>query len=213
MVDLDVGLCVGEDSVYFKDVWSHDQADQLVAALRRELWYVDRTSMVFRIFGRTVELPRDKQFFGDPVDGGYYLYRYGGDHYPVVHPWIDSVRSIRDQLASIQYCNHAVVNRYLTGADHIGLHHDKVGDWNAGACVVTASFGGTRQFRMKHQESGETIEFHVEHGSVFVLGAADNQAYKLSVVKTARDVEERISLTFRSIATVWDLNEGKVRGE
>jgi len=90
-------------------------------------------------------------------------------------------------------------------------HRDKTPDWKDAAVVVTASFGGTRLFRMKHQETGEVAEFEIEDGSVFVLGAQDNEDYKHSIVRTASEREERYSLTFRSIKTVWDSVAGCVR--
>ena len=213
-LDVDVGESVASDSMYFETIWSVDVADRLLAALRNEVLYVPRSSMTFAIFGKTFQLPRDKAFQGDvAADGSYPLYRYGGKSYPTVQRWTSTVRAIRDALtvAMGQYCNHVVINRYRDGADHIGLHRDKDGDFVEGTSVLTVSLGGSRRFVLKHAD-GATESMSLEHGSLFVLGSETNKAgeWKHSIAKTAGAVEERISLTFRSIKTRYDVVRGEV---
>jgi alkylated DNA repair dioxygenase AlkB len=221
-MQLDLGrsqLLGAGDSMYFSNIWPKEESQRLFRKLQAELVYVDRSTMTFSIFGRTIELPRDKGFFGDVVADGssYPLYRYGGKSYPVVLPWTATTRAIRDQLAAAtgQYCNHLVANRYRSGADHIGLHRDKDRDFEiingAAASVLTVSFGASRTFVLKSAD-GEVESFEIAGGSLFVLGPKTNKAggWKHSIAKTSAFVEERISLTFRSIKTRFDVASGEV---
>ena len=160
--------------------------------------------MTFSIYGKTMQLPRDKAFYGSVApDGSYPLYRYGGNYYPTVQPWTPTLKIVRDTIeGETGYdCNHVVVNRYLNGNDHIGLHRDKVKDFKPNAPVCTVSLGGTRTFVLKDDTTNEKEEIELTHGSLFILGAETNAKAKHSIRKTAKACEPRISLTYRAIAT------------
>lgn len=204
------------DSFYYRDYFLSDRADDLYAHLQHELTplYVPRAEMVFRIFGRTVPLPRDKAFLGDvQADGTYPLYRYnkGGD-YPAVRPWTPTTETIRDTLTQSegQVANHLVANRYRTQDDHIGFHQDKIRDFAEGSAVLTVSFGETRMFRLQHMATKVTETLWLEHGSLFVLGPRTNAEWKHSIVKTKGECKERISLTYRSIKTSYNPATGDI---
>jgi alkylated DNA repair dioxygenase AlkB len=81
---------------------------------------------------------------------------------------------------------------------------DKDRDFVLGSSVLTISFGAVRRLLLKSDDESETVE--LEHGSLFVLGPETNAPgnFKHSIVKTAQDVGERLSLTFRSIKTRYD---------
>ncbi len=95
------------------------------------------------------------------------------------------------------------MNQYRDGADHIGLHKDKVKDFVPSTSVFTVSLGTTRLFRLKHCTTGEIQDILLAPGSLFVLGTITNSEWKHSIVKkSVNEVKDvRISLTFRSIGT------------
>lgn len=172
--------------------------------LEKELEFVPRNLLTFTIFGKTFSLPRDKAFYGTvEADGTTPLYRYGGKWYPPVNHWSPTLQIIRDIIHKETGVdvNHVVVNRYKTGKDHIGFHHDKTRDFFPGASVCTLSLGGTRNFVLKHMETKQCIKMQLEDGSMFILGGETNKKYKHSIIKTSCECEPRISLTFRQIAT------------
>jgi len=177
-------------------------ADKIHANLTAELQYVPRSSLTFKIFGHTFPLPRDKGFYGDQYeDGSTPIYRYGADWYPPVVDWTPTLREIRDKLTEVtgQYCNHCVVNRYISGSDHIGWHHDKVPDFEPGTSVFSVSFGAERKFQTKDVSTGEVQTYITKHGSLCTLDWETNKRVKHRIAKTSTAVHERISLTFRSI--------------
>lgn len=178
--------------------------EKLYNAINEEVMFVPRNQLLFSIYGRVSQLPRDKAFHGEvEADGTTPLYRYGGDNYPVVNEWTASLRRIRDELEEkTGYSNnHVVVNRYLTGRDHISFHHDKIRDFVENAPVCTVSFGGSRILRLRHVITQETHDFRLRNGSLFILGPETNRLYKHCIVKTAKYRRPRISCTFRNIRT------------
>lgn len=194
---------------YIQNFLSPQEADKALLKLQDELQFIPRESLTFSIFGKTFPLPRDKAFYGEvQSDGSYPLYRYGGNRYPIVQPWTPTLREIRDTIheRTGNYCNHVVVNRYLTGNDHIGLHHDKEKDFVSGAPVCTLSFGGTRNLVLRHVDRPVKKTYPLAHGSLFILDSKTNKEYKHQIAKTSSAVQPRISLTFRNIKTMADSN-------
>jgi alkylated DNA repair dioxygenase AlkB len=186
----------------FKQLYDEKESEILLDNLHNELDYVPREYMVFRIFGKQLQLPRDKQFYGDcDEDGSTPLYRYGGEWYPPVLPWTKTLKKIRDDIYKFtgQYCNHVVVNRYLDGSDHIGYHHDKTGDFEDNTSVMTVSFGSERCFQLKNLKTKKVTSFQTKNGSLCRLDWKTNETYKHRIAKTNKEVGERISLTYRSI--------------
>jgi alkylated DNA repair dioxygenase AlkB len=209
------------DSFYYPGFFSQHEADELYQRLNQEVDYLprDTPALQFKIYGKTLQLPRDKQFFSDrTTDGSTYLYRYSGPKvgYPVTLDWTPTLQRIRDVLAESmegyvgQYNTHLVANRYLGGQDHISMHRDKTQDFLDGSSVYTVSFGGTRLFRLENQAIADKQEVELTHGSLFVLGWRTNQDYKHSIVKTARHCDSRTSLTYRSIQTLRNPASGQI---
>ncbi|KAL6069474.1 Alpha-ketoglutarate-dependent dioxygenase alkB 2 [Balamuthia mandrillaris] len=246
------GLGAG-DSFYLANFLPQGEQPEWFARLQDEIEFLPRHVLTFRIYGRTMQLPRDKQFFGDLIklsnnnshndsdkkkkekkkkkknkkDDGekeekeeeqYYhpLYRYGGDYYPPVHSWTPGLARLRDKVLKKtgQRCNHCVVNRYLNGNDHIGLHRDKVRDFVEDSCVMTVSLGAARLFRLKQdrplgkeeEDQGlKQVDIILQPGSLFCLGPKTNATFKHSIVKrsVAEVPDTRISITLRSIKTMY----------
>ncbi|KAJ3050033.1 hypothetical protein HK097_008983 [Rhizophlyctis rosea] len=200
------------DSKYTTNFLEPAVANKAYKNLQQEIQYVPRQNLTFTIYGKTFPLPRDKAFYGDvDADGSYPLYRYGGKDYPPVQQWTPTLQKLRDLIheKTGHFCNHVVVNKYVNGNDHIGLHKDKTRDFVNDAAVCTLSFGGTRILRLKHDQTGVNKDFDLEHNSLFILGSETNANYKHSIVKTSQDCDIRVSLTFRNIATRAD-RQGKV---
>lgn len=196
------------DSILYEHFLPEEFAIDCYNKLETEVVYVPRKMLTFSIFGKTFSLPRDKAFYGTvAMDGSTPLYRYGGKFYPQVHHWtptLQMLRGIIEEKTGIS-CNHVVVNRYVTGKDHIGLHHDKTRDFADNSPVCTISLGGTRHLVMQYAKKNETdvpsTVIPMTNGSLFVLGSEDNKYYKHKIRKTSGKCDQRISLTFRNIAT------------
>jgi len=174
-----------------------------------EVEFLPRSALTFKIYGKEFSLPRDKQFYGDVEENGIFpLYRYGGNYIPTVHKWSDTLSEMRSKVNNEmkQYCNHAVVNRYTCGNDHIGYHHDKEKDFVEGARVLTISLGIPRIFRLKNVKENTIQEIELQPGSLFILGPETNRLWKHTIVKQSNEKVDgvRISITLRLIKTKYD---------
>ena len=91
------------------------------------------------------------------------------------------------------------MNRYRNGQDSIGLHTDAEPELGENPVVATVSFGSERDFVLKHKATKETLTYRVGHGSLLVMGGTSQHHWLHALPKTAEEVGERISLTFRFI--------------
>jgi alkylated DNA repair dioxygenase AlkB len=199
---------LGSGDSYYQPNFLADP-ESVYARICQEVEFLPRSALTFSIFGKTVELPRDKQFYGDvDASGAFPLYRYGGDYIPTVHPWAPTLRDIRDQINSRcqQQCNHCVVNRYQSGADYIGFHQDKIRDFEPNTGVCTISLGSVRPFHLEKVDTKATQVIYVQPGSLFYLGPQTNTQWRHAIPKRSANLypETRISLTFRNIWTKYN---------
>ena len=113
--------------------------------------------------------------------------------------WSDEMRAILHHVQTIsgQRFNSVLLNRYRTGQDSMGYHTDAEPELGPDPAVATLSFGATRRFNIKHQQSSETLPFDLMDGSLLVMGGTSQHFWKHALPKTTKPIGERISLTFR----------------
>ena len=201
------------DSYLIEEYMSPSQADEVMWKVDGFVDYLSRNDprMLFKIYGKSLEFPRDKAFYGNiTVKNGVLVepfYKYAKDT-PSVKCWKGSVLEevARDLDRTVgQPCNHVVVNQYQDGSDYVGAHHDKSATFHPGSCVLTLSLGGTRTLRLtcvKGAQQGETHDLELNHGSLFVLGPETNKYWKHSILKNNKQEHRRVSLTYRHIDAV-----------
>eukprot|EP01084_Bolivina_argentea_P278926 476734_1 len=219
------------DTLYVSDYVSKHKLNpsKLLSQIENESEYIPRSKMTFTIYGKTMELPRDKQFYGDTLQNGYKpLYRYGGNYLPKVYDFPKTLKMLRDKVKEYQYCNHCVLNRYKNGTDYIGFHRDKTKDFLVNSGVIILSFGTERILRFKRDDNiikkiilkannnnndkveidmikklPKLVNLRLKSGSLCFVGDKTNTYYKHSIVKQSKNVikGKRISLTLRNIHT------------
>ena len=79
----------------------------------------------------------------------------------------------------------------------MGWHADD--EPEMGSVIGSFSLGATRQFRIRHNVTRETMMFPVGNGTLIVMAGTMQQFWKHDVPKTKEIVGERINLTFRKI--------------
>ncbi len=162
-----------------------EPADGLLDWCEREpFWRVER----IRLFGRTLAVPRQVAWYGDPG----LAYRYSGvDHR--ARGWPEALGTLRHLLCRrfVPGLNFVLLNRYRDGRDRMGWHRDD--ERGISGPVVSVSLGATRRLRL---ETGSgTVALDLEHGSVLVFDGAMRHA----LMPTRRPVAERFNLTFRHV--------------
>ncbi|MES2637917.1 MAG: alpha-ketoglutarate-dependent dioxygenase AlkB [Myxococcota bacterium] len=167
-------------------------ADAHLAGLVEEVPWEDH---VFRIFGRTMPMPRRIAWYGAVA------YGYSG----LIHParaFSPRITTIADavQRATGHHFNTVLVNLYRSGADSMSWHSDD--DYPPGetAAIVSVSLGAERRFDLRSRAGEERVSIVLGHGSVLVMGEGTQPAWQHALPKTRAEVGTRVNLTFRSLA-------------
>ena len=124
-------------------------------------------------------------------------YRYSGV-LNVALPWTPSLLQIKNKIEAIDgNFNYCLMNRYRTGTDSMGWHADD--EPEVGDMIGSLSLGATRKFRIRHNQTRQTMAFEASHGTLIMMSGTMQQYWQHEVPKTKKIVGERINLTFRSI--------------
>lgn len=137
--------------------------------------------------------PRLTASYGDPG----LTYRYSNT-VNVALPWTPTLLEIKERIEAVQgQYNYCLLNRYRSGEDSMGMHADD--EPEMGEVIGSLSLGACRSFRIKHNQTKETMKFLVGHGTLIIMAGTMQQFWKHGVPKTKRRVGERINLTFRRV--------------
>ncbi|RPA87919.1 hypothetical protein BJ508DRAFT_409871 [Ascobolus immersus RN42] len=101
-------------------------------------------------------------------DGTSPLYRHPNDESPKVLPFSSTVEKIRRYAEEKvgHPLNHALIQLYRDGADHISEHSDKTLDIVRGSKIVNVSFGAQRTMSLRQKK--DPAEWEAKH-----LGSSD----------------------------------------
>ena len=93
-----------------------------------------------------------------------------------------------------------LLNRYRTGRDSVAWHSDDEPESGGEPVIASVSFGGTRTFQLRYKRHKDlTASVELTHGSLLVMRGPTQHHWVHRIPKTAREVAERINLTFRVI--------------
>lgn len=92
-----------------------------------------------------------------------------------------------------------MVNCYRDGNDSVSWHKDDESFFGKDLVIATISLGGTRKFKVKHNGTGEVKDFQLVNGDLIVLAGQGTSTWNHTIPKTAKPVEQRISLAYRTI--------------
>ena len=182
-----IELADGGIVIYDEGFLSADLADRYFAELRDTAPWEQKPG----VFGQLQ--PRLTASYGD--DGVTYF--YSGTKNTAL-PWTPTLLEIKQKIEAVRgRYNYALLNRYRTGQDSVGMHADD--EPGMGDVIGSLSLGATRAFRIRHNKTKETRTFQLVSGTLLVMAGTVQRFWKHEVPKTAEDVGERINLTFRYI--------------
>lgn len=170
-------------------------ADARLAAL---IATVPWEAHVFRIFGRTVPMPRRIAWFGEVP------YAYSG----VVHPpapmpeVVADIREVVRRLTGHSF-NTVLLNLYRDGADGMGWHADDDYRPRLTTAIASVSLGAARRFDLRGRSARPErarASLVLPHGSVLVMGEGTQTVWQHAVPKARGVVGARVNLTFRDMA-------------
>jgi alkylated DNA repair dioxygenase AlkB len=171
----------------------HD-ADLWCTRLRAEVpWETHR----IRLFGREIDSPRLSCWIGDSDA----VYTYSGTRF-APHAWTAALSELRVWLEAMLHTpfNSVLCNLYRSGKDSMGWHSDDESELGAEPVIASLSFGAARRFRLRHRRDvTQRLELDLAGGSLLVMRGPTQRNYRHDLPKTAREVGERINLTFRHV--------------
>ena len=166
--------------------------------------YLDKLPIEYRkqykgMYGRTMSVPRGQASFTINEDI-HYNYKVSGGS-PPNQVMCDTLQSITKRVNNKLGTNFNTIllNKYKNGEDHISFHMDKETGWVDNTGFATLSFGATRDFQIKSNETNEVNTIPHENNMLIYMPYPMNQQYKHSVPKRKRCKSCRISLTFREL--------------
>lgn len=149
------------------------------------------------LFGKEVPQPRLACWYGDMA------YSYSGitlEPRPMTVTLLEIKQRCED-VTSAKF-NSVLVNLYRDGQDSMGLHADDEPELGSEPTIASVSFGGERNFRLRHRQTKELHQISLSSGSLLVMSGLSQACWMHDVPKTKKHVEPRINLTFRYIYNV-----------
>lgn len=165
-------------------------ADTTYATLRDEIAWEERSVV---IAGREIPQPRLVAWSGDLP------YRYTGQTLPPRgdHPVVRALRERCASLCGVPF-NHAVLNLYRDGNDHVAAHADAEPELGRDPVVASLSLGARRRFVISSK--GRKPWYHrlwLEPGSLLVMGGTFQHRYRHEVPRQGVVTGPRVNVTFR----------------
>ncbi|KAJ1520178.1 hypothetical protein ONE63_004392 [Megalurothrips usitatus] len=178
-------------------------ADRTLAALEEDVDYFTGDLAQVFVFGKWHDIPRQQCSFGDAG----LSYKFSGRTVPA-RPWPQSLLALRaavERAAGTDF-NFVLVNRYRSGADHMGEHQDAEKELDPAAPIASLSLGQARDFVFKHRDARRPrphkrdippVKILLEHGSLLLMNHPTNQVWYHSLPARRSCPGVRVNLTFR----------------
>jgi alkylated DNA repair dioxygenase AlkB len=178
-------------ALYRSGFFNSAECEQMFRSINDETPWEARNIV---LFGKEVPQPRLACWYGDLA------YSYSGitlDPRPMT-PTLLEIKQRCEQAASARF-NSVLVNLYRDGQDSMGLHADDEPELGVEPIIASVSFGGERNFRLRHRQSKDLQQISLASGSLLVMSGLSQECWMHDVPKTKKFVAPRINLTFRYI--------------
>ena len=178
---------------YVPDFIEPMQAKCILARLKTSLnWAQDEITL----YGKSVTIPRLQAWHGD----GDAKYTYS-NLAMTPHGWTPTLLELKKQCESFASCrfNSVLGNWYRHGQDSMGMHADNEPELGYQPTIIALSFGQTRRLKFRHRNKLHGLNIDMESGSLLMMSGPTQQYWQQGIAKSTRDMQERISLTFRYV--------------
>ena len=188
--------------LYFPNAVSGEET--YLRRLIDEIHWIRGTSVV-EDSGVVIEQTRSMYYC---ADNDTLTYTYSGK--PLVPAfWPDVVYELRELLHKFlrkrkilkSPFNCVLMHYYKDGTEYINFHSDDEDLFGTNPTIAGLSFGASRDFVLRHNETRQKWVLSTKSGSVYVMAGACQEEMKHSVPKRRGKFlnEPRVSLTFRTI--------------
>jgi alkylated DNA repair dioxygenase AlkB len=180
--------------LFYPDFFSANESQLLFKTLETSIYWQQEQ---IKYFGKLVDCPRLSAWYADP--GKYYVYS-GILNKPLA--WTKELLIIKSRVEELAQANFnsVLLNLYRNGKDSMGFHQDDEKELGQNPTIASVSFGGTRNFRLKHLNKTDlSYTIPLTNGSALIMKDETQHFWSHGISKTSKDVAPRINLTFRQI--------------
>ncbi|WP_114750631.1 alpha-ketoglutarate-dependent dioxygenase AlkB family protein [Pleomorphovibrio marinus] len=182
------------ETYYYEGFFEPVESDTFFQKLKEE---IDWKQEPIRIFGQWRMQPRLTALYGNP-DVPYTYSRLEMKASPFT-PTLELIRSRLSAFCDAEF-THVLLNLYRDGSDSMGWHRDNEASLGKFPVIASVSLGDTREFQLRHyRDKKQKIKVPLTHGSLLVMKGPTQTHWEHQIPKTAKEVGERINLTFRVI--------------
>lgn len=179
---------------YYPHFFPESEANDIFQKLYRDIpWQQDNIT----VFGKTYQQPRLTALFGN--EGKPYSY---SNITMQPHPWNELLLDIKSKIekATGETFTTVLLNLYRDGKDSNGWHADNERELGQNPVIASVSFGEKRIFQLKHNTIKDCKQnLLLENGSLLLMKGTTQHYWKHQIPKTAKPINQRINLTFRTI--------------
>ncbi|WP_281540801.1 alpha-ketoglutarate-dependent dioxygenase AlkB family protein [Maribacter aestuarii] len=181
------------DVNYYPNFLSPEVADSYFKILKKSIaWQQDD----IKVFGKVYPQPRLTALYSN--NDKAYSYSNITMYPKAFSPELLQLKEKIDTLANCEFTT-CLLNLYRNGRDSNGWHADNEKELGQNPIIASVSLGAERFFHMKHNTKPEKHKLLLEHGSLLLMKGETQHFWKHQIAKTAREIGERINLTFRII--------------
>jgi alkylated DNA repair dioxygenase AlkB len=179
--------------LYFPHFFDKGIADQY---LQRFIDKIEWRQESMNMYGKQVLFPRLTSWYGDNDKP----YSFSGITLNP-HPWSEELLFIKSKIEPIceTVFNSVLLNLYRDGNDSISWHTDAENELGRNPLIASVNFGAERKFQIKHNETGETHDIFLKHGSLLIMRGELQHFWKHQIPKQKTINKPRVNLTFRVI--------------
>lgn len=179
--------------LFIPNFFSIEEGNYLFSRLDSTIsWKQEKMNM----YGKEVLFPRLTAWYGDSDRP----YSFSGITLTPL-PWTEELLQIKRKIETKTSAifNSVLLNKYRDGSDSISWHTDAEKELGQNPIIASVTFGGTRNFQLRHRDTGEKINLELSHGSLLIMQGELQHFWQHQIPKTKKQVDPRINLTFRVI--------------
>lgn len=180
---------------YYGKVLATEQAKYYLDCLLNHIaWRNDEAV----IFGRRIITKREVAWYGDRP----FSYAYSGTTRDAL-PWTPELLRLKELVERVsgRTFNSCLLNLYHSGEEGMAWHSDDEKTLEPDGAIASLSLGAERRFSFRHRKTRETRSIQLEAGSLLVMHGPTQTHWLHALPKTARVLQPRVNLTFRTMRT------------
>ena len=119
----------------------------------------------------------------------------------IAHPWLPTLvilKKLVEQQIKGSF-NAVLANYYRDQNDAVSWHSDNEDELGEEPVIASLSFGDSRDFKLKHNSTGEKLTIPLKSGSLLIMSGKTQHYWQHCLPRCKREKRARINLTFRLI--------------